>query len=90
MTAPLPLPERLDSDAAPLLLRMVTSCDKGDINLDGQAVRHLGGLCLQVLLALFQDRTARGYTFAISTPSHALRSTLAIFDATHLLKIADV
>lgn len=68
MTVSLCLPERLDLVAARPLARDIAAIE-GDIALDASAVRFLGGLCLQILLAAHQQAKANGRGFSVVNPS---------------------
>ena len=51
----------------------------GNLELDASGVTHLGGLCLQVLLAAAQSCQADGRGFAISAPSDDFDAALSMF-----------
>ena len=78
MTAQLTLPARLDLTAARPLAKDISALT-GDLELDASQVKHLGGLCLQVLLAAAQTSQANGHGFAISAPSEDFDAALAMF-----------
>lgn len=77
---PLILAERLDlTAAAPLAEAIRARRDGGPLRLDAGAVDHLGGLCLQVLLAAAADWRARGPGWTIAPRSAAFDRALAVF-----------
>ncbi len=78
MTAQLTLPARLDLTAAKPLARDLSALT-GNLELDASGVTHLGGLCLQVLLAAAQSCQADGRGFAISAPSDDFDAALSMF-----------
>ena len=78
MTAQLTLPARLDLTAARPLAQDLAALT-GDLDLDASQVTHLGGLCLQVLLASAQSCQASGRGFQVSTPSDDFDAALAMF-----------
>ena len=88
--APLPLAASLDLRAAPDLAASLLTRRGGDVLLDGSAVRHLGGQCLQVLLSAQQTWAADGRTFRLLSASQDLRAGAALLGATELLCGEDV
>ncbi|SDD63640.1 chemotaxis protein CheX [Paracoccus isoporae] len=78
MTSKLTLPARLDLTAARPLARDIAQMP-GDILLDASAVTHLGGLCLQIILAARQHCKAQSRGFAIAAPSAEFAAALSIF-----------
>ncbi len=78
MTA-LALGERLDLSQASPLADQLRQAEVGDVLLDASAVSHLGGLCLQVLLAARQMCQRQGRNLAILSPSEAFCQSLADF-----------
>ena len=85
MTAGLTLPARLDLTAARPLARDLAALD-GDVALDASEVVHLGGLCLQILLAARQHCLAGGRGFDILGRSAEFDEALCLFgvDPQHL------
>lgn len=77
MTAQLTLPARLDLTAAKPLARDLSALT-GDLELDASQVTHLGGLCLQVLLAAAQSCQTAGHGFVVSDPSEDFDAALAM------------
>ncbi|NHF73218.1 STAS domain-containing protein [Paracoccus xiamenensis] len=78
MAAQLTLPARLDLTAAKPLAREISAL-VGDVELDASGVTHLGGLCLQVLLAAAQSFQISGRSFAISSASEEFQAALSMF-----------
>ena len=78
-TAPdgvLALPERLDTRAAPALAEALRARDDGaQLVLDASAVRFVGAVCAQVLLAAAGRRDGPALVFA--APSEAFAAGLA-------------
>lgn len=75
------LAERLDlPQAVPLADQLRGAA--GDLTLDAAAVTHLGGLCLQVLLAARQSCRKQGRALTLSAPSEAMLRALADFGLT--------
>lgn len=73
------LGERLDlTAAAPLAAAIRTHRDR-PIRLDAGAVSHLGGLCLQVLLAAAADWRARGLGWSVAPRSRTFDQALEVF-----------
>lgn len=73
------LDERLDTmAAAPLRAALLARRGVG-LGLDAGAVRHLGTLCLQVLLAAARDWRAAGLPFNVEPRSAAFCEALALF-----------
>ena len=54
------LPEKLDQAAAPELYASLAKVSGHSVNLDGRAVRGLGGLCGQILVAASKKWEADG------------------------------
>ena len=78
MTAQLTLPARLDLTAAKPLAQDIAALT-GDLELDASQVTHLGGLCLQVLLAAAQSCQASGRGFQVTAPSEDFDAALSMF-----------
>lgn len=77
--AALVLADRLDLTAAGALAAAIRARRGGPLRLDAGAVAHLGGLCLQVLLAGAADWRARGAGWAIDPRSRAFDRALTVF-----------
>ncbi|MFB2595048.1 STAS domain-containing protein [Paracoccus sp. p4-l81] len=77
------LAERLDLPAAaPLadtLRQAIAAAPDDDLMLDGTQVTHLGGLCLQVLLAARQSRQRDGHGLRLRQPSDSFTQAVADF-----------
>lgn len=80
----LDLPPALDLRAAPDLAASLLAHRGGDISLNGSAVRHLGGQCLQVLLSAQRTWAADGRTFRLLSASQDLRAGAALLGANEL------
>ncbi len=78
MTAQLTLPSRLDLTAARSLARDIYA-SAGDLEVDASQVTHLGGLCLQVLLAAAHSCMADGRRFAIKDASADFDAAISLF-----------
>lgn len=79
MTMSLRLPARLDLSAARPLAEELSAHADHPLTLDGSEVRHLGGLCLQVLLAAAIRWRAAGMTLDLVERSAALEEALELF-----------
>lgn len=88
MTAPVNLDEKLDHAAAAPLRADLLARAGADICLDGRAVRGLGGLCAQVLLAAARLWRANGQAFEIQT-SDAMLADLQRLGIAQELTIRD-
>ncbi len=77
MSAVLPLPARMDSAVAAGLADILRAHLGQPLILDGQAVAHLGGLCLQVLLSFARSCRDSGTPVRLRDPSPALTAALA-------------
>ncbi len=78
------LPETLDLLAAAPLAAALLAKRGQDVGIDGDAVRRLGGQCLQVLLAARASWQADGRFFRILTASAELAQGLAQLGAADL------
>ena len=72
----LDLPERMDSSVAKDLYSTIDSFKGTDVALNGQNVRDIGGLCLQVLIAAKEEWSREDKTFRIHDASEELQSFL--------------
>lgn len=80
----LDLPPALDLRAAPDLAASLLAHRGGDVSLNGSAVRHLGGQCLQVLLSAQRTWAEDGRAFRLLAASQELRAGAALLGATEL------
>jgi chemotaxis protein CheX len=79
MTAPFVLPARLDLSAAAPLRDALVGRRGGDLELDAGAVAHLGGLCVQLLLAAAVSWRAAGHSLTLASRSQAFDEALSLF-----------
>lgn len=79
MTARLSLAARLDLPAAKPLSEAIRAEAGKDLELDASAVTHLGGLCLQVLIATATAWRAAGKALTIAAPSEDFTAALSVF-----------
>lgn len=82
MTARITLDARLDLPAAAPLAEALKASTGQDVEIDAGAVTHLGGLCLQVLLAAAAAWRAGGQGLTLSNRSDDFDSALAVFGLT--------
>ncbi|MBB2163073.1 hypothetical protein HLH26_00700 [Gluconacetobacter sp. 1b LMG 1731] len=75
-TAPVPLPERLDTATVGVLKGLVQQAEATESALDASGVAYVGGLCLQVLLASGRPLVA---------PSEKVREAFALFGVSEFL-----
>lgn len=78
-TGPIVLADRLDTTAARALAGALRDRIGQDLHLDASAVTHLGGLCLQVLLAAGYDWRATPHRLQIAPRSDAFDDALRLF-----------
>ncbi|MEI4471157.1 STAS domain-containing protein [Frigidibacter sp. MR17.24] len=79
MSAVFALPARLDFNAAVPLAHALRDHAGDDLALDVTAVSHLGGLCLQVLLAAAQSWRGAGHSLSLTGCSPAVDEALTLF-----------
>lgn len=79
MTARVSLAARLDLPAARPLAAALKAQEGKDIEIDAGAVTHLGGLCLQVLIAAALAWRAAGKSLTFSAQSEDFTSALSVF-----------
>lgn len=79
MSAPLPLANRLDLPAARPLAEAISARSGEDLEIDASTVAHLGGLCLQVLLAAAASWRSAGRRLTLAHRSAAFDEALALF-----------
>ena len=82
MTAQIALDARLDLPAATPLAEALKAEAGNDLQLDAGAVTHLGGLCLQVLMAAAETWRGTGKALTFSARSEDFDSALAVFGLT--------
>jgi chemotaxis protein CheX len=80
------LPEVLDSRAAHDLAVQLLEVEGRSVALDASAVRRVGGLCLQVLLAACQGRKNTATLITICDPSAAFREGVMLLGGGTLLE----
>lgn len=71
------LPEKLDSSFARELYTELNSNKDTDIRLDGRLVHHVGGLCLQVLIAAKDEWRRNDLSLELNEPSDVLKQVLS-------------
>jgi chemotaxis protein CheX len=82
MTARVALAARLDLPAAAPLAEEIRARAGSDIEIDASAVSHLGGLCLQVLIAAAAAWREAGNALTVSAMSEDFTAALAVFGLT--------
>jgi chemotaxis protein CheX len=75
-TQTMPLPAVLDISAAAPLAERLLSMRGSDLVLDASEVTHLGGQCLQVLLAAAKTWSIDRVRFEIGRPSSSFAAAL--------------
>ncbi len=78
MTTVFTLQERLDFSAVHELKEALENQAGNDLEIDASAVKHMGTLCLQILIAAARDWARAGHKFKISSPSETCLSQLAL------------
>lgn len=78
MTEFIKLPSSMDLVAAPILLENILEKKGYDIELDASNVQHLGGQCLQILLAAKATWEDSNHMFEIKNPSEEFVEYLKI------------
>ena len=78
----LTLPPRLDLPAAAPLHAAILARRGAVLVLDAGAVRHLGTLCLQVLIAAAAEWRGGGHSLTVAPVSDAFAAALAAFGLT--------
>ena len=81
MTARIELAPRLDLPAAAPLAEALKAHTGTDVEIDAGAVTHLGGLCLQVLIAAAAWREA-GHALTFTARSEDFTEALSVFGLT--------
>lgn len=76
------LPARLDLPAAAPLTEALLAHRRAPLRLDAGEVAHLGGLCLQVLLAAAESWRANGAALQVAPRSEAFIDALDVFAVT--------
>jgi chemotaxis protein CheX len=74
MTDPFPLPDRLDSSAAPALLQALLHHRGQPLALDAAGVQVIGALALEVVVAAGRQWQADGLPLSIDRPSPRFRA----------------
>ena len=82
MTAQIALDARLDLPAAAPLAEALRARTGENLDIDAGAVTHLGGLCLQVLMAAAEAWRSSGNALTFSARSEDFDSALAVFGLT--------
>ena len=83
MTARITLAPRLDLPAATPLAEALKAHAGTDVDIDAGAVTHLGGLCLQVLIAAAAAWREAGHALTFSARSEDFTEALSVFGLTH-------
>lgn len=73
------LPARLDIGTFDQVSRILDQKHGADINVDAQAVTHLGAIGLQLLVAATNTATARGGRLNVYNPSSAFAQAIEDF-----------
>ena len=81
----LTLPEMLDSSAASALQASLAQSRSGALHVDGQAVRGIGALCAQLLVAARCEARRRGSDIELDPSSAMIRDLRLLGLADHLL-----
>lgn len=71
------LPERLDSNSAQDIYVQIDAHKDKNIELNGQQVTKIGGLCLQVLISAKDEWARNSLSFQFQSPSEALSEFLS-------------
>jgi chemotaxis protein CheX len=79
------LPSVLDLRAATPLRSEILSARGTPLALDASDVEHLGGLCLQIILAAAKSWRADGLEFQVVNPTPAFVDSLKLLGANDLL-----
>ena len=77
--ATIQLPEKLNSAAAPKILKDVKAQQGNAIRLNGSGVTMIGALCAQVLIAARQSWQEAGQDFEVTNLSNDMYASLEIF-----------
>lgn len=83
MTKQVALETKLDSAAVDKLRTDLLAVQDSDVALDGSAVEHIGGLCLELLMSVRHLWGATGHTVTIENPSERMLDDLGRFGLTH-------
>lgn len=79
------LPERLDSSVARDLYTQINEHAGASIRFNGAEVSHIGGLCLQVLIAAKDEWSRQSLSLDIQSSSETLQSFLTMIDRDDLI-----
>lgn len=82
MSAPVQLAPRLDLPAASALLATLRSNTEPDVILDMSEVKHLGALCVQVLISAATTFAAEGRKFSLVNASDRVIDQLRVMGMT--------
>ena len=79
MTERLELDARLDTSAAPALLKDLRAKSGGDLTLDAAQVTHMGALCTQAILVAAKSFAKAGHGFRIENMCDQCVEQLRLF-----------
>ncbi|WP_299507992.1 STAS domain-containing protein [uncultured Roseobacter sp.] len=82
MGGPIALSPRLDLPAASALMTTLKEHDDGDLILDLAEVKHLGALCLQVMLSAATSAVAQGRSVSLVNASDRVIDQLRVMGMT--------
>lgn len=82
MSDPVQLASRLDLPAASVLKTKLMAHSEGDLIMDMLEVKHLGALCLQVMLSAATNATAAGRSVSVINASDRVIDQLRVMGMT--------
>ncbi|MGC3936841.1 STAS domain-containing protein [Roseobacter sp. EG26] len=82
MSTPVTLPARLDLSAASALMTTLKEHTDGDLVMDLSEVKHLGALCLQVLISASDKAVAAGRSVSLINASDRVVDQLRVMGMT--------
>ncbi|WP_299671906.1 STAS domain-containing protein [uncultured Roseobacter sp.] len=82
MSEPIVLASRLDLPAASALKTQLKAQTEGDLILDLSEVKHLGALCLQVMLAAATTAVAAGRSVSVINATDRVTDQLRVMGMT--------
>lgn len=82
MSDPIQLAPRLDLPAASALKTTLTEHSEGDLVMDLAEVKHLGALCLQVMLSAAASAVAAGRSVSVVNTSDRVIDQLRVMGMT--------
>ena len=82
MSDPLILSARLDLPATSALLASLKERDEGDLILDMSEVKHMGALCMQVMLSAAKTAAATDRSFSVINSSDRVVEQLRVMGMT--------